>query len=274
MGAAFVASGVAALVVACGTTPTATTGTSPLVLQAYGGPAGTVSADVPIDGLGVGPNGSCASPITAGACVLTDCTFGSGGVAGPPSGEGDFGPMSATAGGTSVAITYSGEAYVAVDFPSSVSLGTGGTMTFHGEGGTTVPGFEVSATIPGLAVITSPIPATAGGATLVDTTHDLTVTWMPIAIGNVQFEVGATILPDAAATQLAVQCAFEGTAGGGVVPQTLLSSLKTMAGANPAHGSLSSELEATTVVDGLTIVTQSFQQEGSNGAGQFDVTLQ
>jgi hypothetical protein len=57
-------------------------------------------------------------------------------------------------------------------------------MTFHGEGGATVPRFDVSATIPALGVITSPVPTTAGGATLVDTTQDLTVTWMPISIGK------------------------------------------------------------------------------------------
>ena len=46
-----------------------------------------------------------------------------------------------------------------------------------------------------------------------------------------------------------------------------------MSGTSATYASLSSELDATTVVDGLTIVTQSFQQSPTTGR-DFNVTLQ
>jgi hypothetical protein len=53
---------------------------------------------------------------------------------------------------------------------------TGGIMTFRGGNGTSVPTFDIPATIPGLAVITSPVPTTDGGSAVVDTSQDLSVT--------------------------------------------------------------------------------------------------
>ena len=58
-----------------------------------------------------------------------------------------------------------------------------------------------------------------------------------------------------------------------MVPQALLSSLKEMSGASPTYAGLSSELDATTVVNGLAIVTQSFQNSATTGH-DFNVTLQ
>jgi hypothetical protein len=51
------------------------------------------------------------------------------------------------------------------------------------------------------------------------------------------------------------------------------SSLKEMSGTSPTYGSLSSELDTTTMVDGLTIVTQSYQSSPTTDDA-FNVTLQ
>jgi hypothetical protein len=148
----------------------------------------------------------------------------------------------------------------------------GGTMRFQGGNGAGVPTFDVSATIPGLAVITSPVPTTDGGAALIDTSQDLAVTWLPISIGQIQFQLkGGSSSPGGGA--ISVACTFEGASGAGVVPQAFLSTLKEMSGASPTYAGLRSELDATTVANGLTIVTESFQNSQSNGR-DFNVTLQ
>jgi hypothetical protein len=171
-----------------------------------------------------------------------------------------------------VALTYDGTAYPTVDFPSSVTLGTGGTMTFHGGNGFDVPSFEVAATIPGLGVITSPVPV--GGAATVDTSQDLTVTWDPISIGQIHFGLdGGSSTSSFGLPLVSVACTFDGAAGAGVVPHALLSSLKAMAGTGPTYASLGSDLETTTVIDGLTIKTQSFQTSPTSGH-DFEVTLE
>jgi hypothetical protein len=180
--------------------------------------------------------------------------------------------MSASVGTTTVPLTYDGVGYGTVYFPPSITLGMGGTMRFLGGNGAGVPTFDVSATIPGLAVITSPVPTTDGGAAIIDTSQDLSVTWLPISIGQVQFQLngGSSSVGGVA---ISIACAFEGASGAGVVPHALLSSLKEMSGASPTYAGLSSELDATTVVDGLTIVTQSFQNSPTT-ARDFYVTLQ
>jgi hypothetical protein len=71
---------------------------------------------------------------------------------------------------------------------------------------------------------------------------------------------------------LVIECAFDGTSGSGLVPQRLLSSLKKMADSTPMEGGLSSELDTTTVVDGLTIVTQGYQSSPTTSSN-FDVLL-
>ena len=145
-------------------------------------------------------------------------------------------------------------------------------MRFHGGRWGGVPTFDVSATIPGLAVITSPVPTTDGGGAIVDTSQDLLVTWLPISIGQVHFQLdGGT--HSIGGVAISVGCTFDGVSGAGVVPQALLSSMKEMSGTNPTFGYLSSELEATTVIAGLTIVTQSYQSSPAT-AHSFSVTLQ
>ena len=184
---------------------------------------------------------------------------------------GNFGPMSATVGTTTVLLTYDGFGYPTVAFPASITLGTGGIMKFHGGDGAGVPTFDVSATIPGLPVITAPV-ATDGGAVLIDTSQDLSVTWVPISIGQIDFEIYGGV-PSGADVELTVLCTFEGASGSGVVPQTLLSALKAMSATIPLGAALTSELDATTVVDGLTIVTQSHQLSPTTGHA-FAITLQ
>lgn len=241
-----------------------------LMLQAFGGTSGEVAAQVPLLEPGVGQERTCAAPVNAGACQLISCKLG--GIGSPGGGYGNFGPISASVGTTTVPITYNGIGYGTVYFPSSITLGTGGTMTFRGGNGAGVPAFDVSATIPGLAVITSPVPMTDGGAAIIDTSQDLSVTWLPISIGRIQFGLDGGS-SSVGGTAISVACTFDGAAGSGVVPQTLLSTLKEMSGTSPAHAGLSSELETTTVVDGLTIVTQSYQNSPTTGQ-DFDVTLQ
>ena len=146
-------------------------------------------------------------------------------------------------------------------------------MTFHGGNGANVPTFDVSVTVPGLAVITSPVPTTDGGAATIDTSQDLTVTWLPISIGQIQFQLNGGS-GGSYGTAVSVACTFGGAAGSGVVSHTLLSSLKEMSGTSPTYAIVSSELEATTVVDGLTIVTQGYQTSPSAGNDSFNVTLQ
>jgi hypothetical protein len=227
-----------------------------LLLQAFGGASGEVAAQVPLLEPGVGPEMTCAGPVNAGACQLTSCQLG--GIGSPGGGYGDFGPISATVGATTVPIPYNGIGYPTVYFPSSVTLGTGGTMTFHGGNGGSVPTFDVSAIIPGVGVITSPVPTTDGGAATIDTSQDLSVAWMPISIGQIRFALngGSNSVGGVA---VSLTCTFGGASGSGVVPQTLLSSLKEMSGADPTYAALSSELDATTVIDGLTIIAQSYQ---------------
>ncbi len=228
-----------------------------LVLQAYGGPSGRVGADVPLLEPGVGPQETCADPSVAGACQLTSCLFG--GIGSPGRGYGNFGPILASVGSTTMPLSYNGVGYPTVYFPPSVTLGMGGTMRFRGGDGAGVPTFDVPATIPGLAVMTSPAPPAAdASATIIDTSHDLAVTWLPISIGRVSFGLQGGSWPSGDVT-ISIACTFEGASGAGAVPHQLLSSFKEMSGTNPAYASMGSGLEASTVVDGLTIVLQSSQ---------------
>jgi hypothetical protein len=144
-------------------------------------------------------------------------------------------------------------------------------MTFQGGGRDGVPAFDVSASIPGLAVITSPVPTT-NGSTSIDTSQDLSVTWLPIPIGQIQFLLEEGFLPTSSVS-VSVVCTFDGTTGHGVVSKTLLSSLKEMSDTNSTFARLTSELDAITVVDGLTIVTQSSQNSPTTGR-DFSVILE
>jgi hypothetical protein len=248
------------------------TGTGTIFLEAYGGPSGKVAADVALVERGVGEQATCTSPLDAGAgpCQITSCALG--GIGSPAPGYGNFGPISVSVGTTTDSLTYDGFGYGTYYFPSSVTLGTGGTMTFQGGDGASVPKFDVSATIPGLAVITSPLAEADGGAAMIDTSKDLSVTWTPIAIGQINFGfTGGTFTPGGTANTIA--CTFDGAAGSGVVPQALLSAMKTLSGSSPLAAEVSAELTATTVVGQLTIVTES-HQTSTTPIGSFNVTLQ
>jgi hypothetical protein len=248
---------------------TAEVDAGPIELLAVGGPSGSVIAEVVFNEPGAGQQATCAAPVNAGACQLTSCQLG--GVGDPVMGYGNFGPVSATVGTTTVPLTYDRFGYPTVAFPASITLGTGGIMTFHGGDGASVPTFDVSATIPGLPVITSPV-ATDGGAVIIDTSQDLSVTWVPISIGQIDFEIYGGV-PSGGNVELTVLCTFEGASGSGMVPQTLLSALKAMSATIPLSAALLSELDATTVVGGLTIVTESHQASTTTGHA-FAVTLQ
>lgn len=250
--------------------PDATTGAPTLVLEAFGGGPGEVGAVVPLDEPGVGIESTCTAPANAGACQLASCQLG--GIGTPGRGYGNFGPISVSVGTVTVPLTYNGSGYGTVYFPSSITLGAGGTMTFQGEGAAGVPPFDVSATIPGVAIITAPTLATDGGDTIIDTSRDLPVTWTPISAGQVHFRLtGGIYTPNSVSVSIA--CTFDGASGSGVVPQALLASMKTMPGASPTSATVRSELDATTVVDGLTIVTQSTQNTVAANAN-FNVALQ
>ena len=58
-----------------------------------------------------------------------------------------------------------------------------------------------------------------------------------------------------------------------MVPQALLSAMKEMSGSSATYAEVSSELTATTVVDQLKIVTQSYQTSPT-AIRSFNVTLQ
>jgi hypothetical protein len=241
----------------------------PIQLVAVGGPSGSVMAEAFVDEPGVGEQATCAAPMNAGACQLTSCQLG-GPVGDPGMGYGNFGPIAATVGTTTVTLMYTGFGYPTVDFPAAVTLGTGGVMKFQGGDGGSVPVFDVSVTIPGLPVLTS--PATGGSAAVIDTSRDLTVTWVPISIGQIDFEIYGGV-PTGGDTELTILCTFDGASGSGAVPQALLSALKAMSGTISLSGALTSELDATTLVEGLTILTSSHQLSPTTGHA-FAVTLQ
>jgi hypothetical protein len=230
-----------------------------ITLIATGGPSGSVTADVALDEPGVGPQETCAAPLVAGACQLISCQYG--GVGSPSAGYGNFGPIAVTVGTTTVPLLYDRTGYPTVAFPAPTALGTGGTMRFRGGDGAGVPTFDVSATIPDLGVMTSPGPASEGVPALLDATQDLPVTWMPISIGQIKFRIDGQVINTDSNVLNSIQCTFEGASGSAVVPQTLLAAMKAMSGtvAGPTRAGLVSELDTTTEVGGLTIVTQSFQ---------------
>ncbi len=240
----------------------------PIELVAVGGPSGSVMAEAFVTEPGVGQQSTCATAMKAGACQFTSCQLGP--VGDPLMGYGNFGPISATVGISTVTLTYTGFGYPTVAFPGAVTLGTGGVMTFHGGDGVSVPAFDVSATIPGLPVLTS--PATTGSAVSIDTSQDLSVTWVPISMGQIEFEIYGGV-QTGGDTQLTILCTFAGASGSGAVPQALLSALKAMSGTIPLNGEVTSELNASTVVDGLTILTSAHQISPTTDHA-FAVTLQ
>jgi hypothetical protein len=241
-----------------------------LLLQAFGGDSGEVAAQVPLLDPNVGPQMTCSAPVNAGDCRLNSCRLG--GIGSPGSGGGNFGPISATVGATTVPITYDGTGYPTVYFPSSVTLGEGGTMTFRGGNQSGVPAFDVSVVIPGLAVLTSPVATPDGGVTTISTSGDLPVTWSPISIGQIQFQIEGGD-NDIGGMAISIACTFDGASGSGLVPATLISSMKEMVGTTSTYAYLTSQLDATTVVDGLTIETQGYQNS-STAEHAFAVTLQ
>jgi hypothetical protein len=246
-----------------------------LFIEAVGGPAGEVAAEVGLFESGVGSEKTCTRPLNSGACQLTSCEDGP--IGDPAPGYGNIGPVSASIGTTTVLLTYDLEGYPTVAFPSSIALGEGGIMEFRGGNRGGVPAFDVTATIPGLAVMTSPALTTDGGSAIIDTSHDLSVTWAPISIGQVHFQLQGVILPASPPSigeiVISLDCTFEGAAGAGVVPRGLLSSLKAMSGTNPTYAGLGSEVNVTTVVGGLTIVTRSSQRSPATER-DIDVTLE
>jgi len=254
------------------TTSSTSTGTggTVLLLQAFGGGSGEVAAQIPQLEAGVGPEETCGAPVVSGACQLTSCQ--SGGIGSPASGYGDFGPISATVGTTTIPIDYSGIGYPTEYFPAGVTLGEGGIMTFRGGNGGSVPSFDVPLTIPGLAVIMSPVPDVDGGSASIDTSHDLTVTWVPISIGQIEYSLSTNVLAPNH-LDVTIACAFDGSSGSGVVPQALLASMKTAAAGDTVYASMQSELQTTTVVGDLTIETQSFQST-TNDSDDYVVTLE
>jgi hypothetical protein len=250
----------ALLAVHCGGANSGAADAGTIVLLAYGGAPGEVAADVAAVEPGAGQAATCATPLGAGSCRLCQLAGALDILLG---GYGNFGPISVSVGTTTVPLTYAGIGYGTVDFPSSIALGTGGIMTFRGGNGAGVPIFDVSAIIPGLAVVTSPAPAVDGGALAVDTSQDLSVTWVPITIGQIQLVLSVGLSVQGAS----IACTFDGAGGSGTVPHGLLSTLKAMSmpDAGPAYVSLSSQNEATTVIDGLTIVTESYQDSPTSG---------
>lgn len=244
---------------------------STLVLDAWGGPPGKVFAQVVNTDPGVDQASACAAPLNDGACRLTACTVG--GIGLPARGYGDFGSISASVGAATETLTYNEFGYVPDYFPEQVTLGTGGIMTFHGGNAMGVPEFSVSATIPALAVLSSPSPTADGAAVLIDTSKDLSVSWSPISIGQIRFHLNS-VKDQVGGTALALECTFEGAAGAGVVSHTLLSSLKKeLSPTASIDAGLDSKLETTTVVDGLTITTLGHQQ-AATPSHDFSVTLE
>lgn len=230
-----------------------------LLLEAFGGPPGYIGASVTYLDPNAEPPGTCSVPVKKGSCQLTACKFDvpSPTPASPQAGNPDLGPISASVGSITEQVPYERTGYGSVDFASSVTLDAGGTMTFRGEGGADGPMFDISATIPELGLITSPKLPSGGGAAIIDTSGDLSVTWAPISTGRIDFELLGG--PLGGHDPVLLTCKFDGASGTGVVPQQLLSSMKELSGDRPAFADLASVLDVTTVVDGLVIETLSHQ---------------
>jgi len=218
------------------------------------------------------PLATCSAPQNSGSCQLTGCTFGEAPDTVPTAGLGDFGPISASVGGATEELVYERDRYLRPDFDPTVELETGVKVTFHGEGGSGVPMFDVSAIIPGAGIITAPAPAIEGSSyPIIDTSEDLSVTWLPISIGQISFRLLGG--PLAGNTPVILSCEFDGAAGAGVVPRKLLSLMKEQNRDRVTFGDLSAELETTTKLDGLTIRTGSYHNSADE-IRDFQVTLQ
>jgi hypothetical protein len=237
-----------------------------LTLLAYGGPPGHVAAEVTFPEPGVGQVQTCGNPTVSGACTLTSCVLG--GIGSPGGGIGNYGTVTASVGATTETLAYNIDGYPTTYFPSSLSLGEGAIMTFRGGNGGSVPTFDLPVTIPGVATLTAPTPA----ASTIDTSQELTVTWKPISIGQINFQLsGSTSSGGVGQTQTTIQCLFPGDSGSGVVSQALLASLK-QANDSAVYAGVGSQLTVTKVIDGFTITTQSSQYL-TPAEGNFEVTL-
>jgi hypothetical protein len=89
---------------ACGGKSAGVPAAGTLILQAAGGPSGEVAAEATFVEPGVGQKRACSAPAEAGACRLTSCQFG--GIGCPSPGYGNFGPISASIGTTTVPLVY------------------------------------------------------------------------------------------------------------------------------------------------------------------------
>jgi hypothetical protein len=258
-------------VAGCGGSITAAQ-TKTVYLTANGGPSGSVTAQVQVYDPNALPQVTCGPPLNAGACQLLTCLLGPGLDRDPDPGYGDLGTISAAVDTTTEPLTYGGAGYPTVTFPAPIALGTGGIMTFSGGDGVSAPTFDVSATIPDVGVITEPVNAEGGSSAIVDTSQDLSVSWMPISVGEIRFAING--VPASGPGGLALTCGFAGASGAGVVPKGLLSSMKGMAGnGGTLYGSLTAELETTSELPGLTVVTESYQISPTVDSN-FEVTFQ
>ena len=234
----------------------------------WGGPKGQVSAVIAMNEPGVGVQGKCTVPVTVGACQFVSCKFG--GIGDPTFGYGDFGTFSAVVGSNREPLAYSQQGYGTVDFPASVGLEPGGVMRFFSDdnfGVASAPLIGIDAVIPGNAQVTSPIAGTANGTVTIDTTQDLTVRWEPFSIGTMTYAVFAGQLAGAS-----IQCNFDGASGSGVVDKSLLAAVQA-SGDTPVNESWGSVREATTTIDGIEIITDSYYFD-SNAISPYAVTLQ
>jgi len=241
----------------------------PLYLEAWGGPAGKVAADVPLVDGRVGPQEACDAPLVDGDCQLTTCV--SGGIASPAPGGGNFGPITASIDTVTIDLSYDRFGYPTVYFPPAIALGTGGIMTFRGGGTLGVPPFDVAVTIPGAADLTSPLPAAEGEPAAIDTSKDLSVAWLPISVGQILFNITAND-DEGDRKAMHLTCKFDGAAGTGVISSALLAPMKEVSATVRSYASAGSSLEATTTIKGFSIIAHSSQSSTSQQS--FEVTLQ
>jgi hypothetical protein len=214
-----------------------------VVALASNGDAQTMATAVFYSGL-VDP--ACAFIGALGTCSVVACPPGGSGA--PSENVGVIDAIASDDGGTTQ-ISYFGQSptgfYENSVFPSEVSENA--TIVFVGHGLNDVPRFSVSATIPGVGVLTSPSLDTSP---TIDTSQDLPITWSAVPVGDAVFTIAAD--GQAADTTMLV-CFFDGTTGTGVVPRASLAQIAAAARNGGAEIGMLMMTRATTTAGEWTV---------------------
>ncbi len=130
------------------------------------------------------------------------------------------GVVTVTGGNEPMKLTQEANTYAFED-DAHEAWAPGATLTLNVAGSGPVPAMSGSAAAPGRLVVTSPTPSPTPIA--VNRKHDFAVTWKPFSPGEVFLAVAGTSASDGHAVD--IECRFDGSAGRGAVPTSVLASL-------------------------------------------------